>query len=112
MTRTRDAIHALAAVLLSAVTGCADRNDASANSGGVKQTRFPGQVTAGGGTSGEVIARTGRATEGEYRGGTPGIAGGAGGTTGGPATGGTVQETGKGPAGTVPPPAGQTAGSR
>lgn len=73
--------------------------------GGVIQTKFPGQVTAGGGTSGQVLARSAKpVTEGTYSGGQPGIAGGAGGTTGGAATAGTVQETGHGPShGTTQP---------
>jgi len=73
--------------------------------GGVIQTKFPGQVTAGGGTSGQVLARNAKpVTEGSYAGGTPGIAGGAGGTTGGAATAGTVQESGQGPSkGTTQP---------
>lgn len=73
---------------------------------GIRKTGFPGMVTAGGGTSGEVIARSGKpVTDGSYAGGTPGIAGGAGGTTGGTATGGTVQESGQGPSGNTAPPA-------
>lgn len=73
--------------------------------GGVIQTHFPGQVTSGGGTSGQVIARSaGPVTEGSYAGGHPGMAGGAGGTTGGAATAGTVQESGQGPSqGTTQP---------
>lgn len=73
--------------------------------GGVLQTKFPGQVTAGGGTSGQVLARNAKpVTEGSYAGGTPGIAGGSGGTTGGAATAGTVQESGQGPSrGTTQP---------
>jgi hypothetical protein len=65
---------------------------------GVIQTKFPGQVTAGGGSSGQVMARSAKPeTNAAYAGGTPGIAGGAGGTTGGAALGGTVTETGHGP---------------
>jgi hypothetical protein len=67
------------------------------------QTRFPGQVTAGGGTSGDVMARSGKAVDGNYAGGTPGIAGGAGGNTGGAATGGTVRESGRGPTQSIAP---------
>ncbi|MFC0133062.1 hypothetical protein [Massilia eurypsychrophila] len=73
---------------------------------GIRKTNFPGGVTAGGGTSGEVIARSQKpVTDGSYAGGTPGIAGGAGGTTGGTATAGAVRESGHGPSGTTAPPA-------
>ena len=73
---------------------------------GVVQTKFPGQVTSGGGTSGQVMARSSKPeTNAAYAGGTPGIAGGAGGTTGGAAMGGTVAETGQGPTQGVTPPA-------
>jgi hypothetical protein len=90
----------VAAVLASACSR-PDRADA-----GVRKTNFPGMVTAGGGTSGEVMARSQKpVTDGSYAGGTPGIAGGAGGTTGGPATAGTVQESGHGPSGKTAPPA-------
>ena len=73
---------------------------------GVRQTGFPGQVTAGGKTSGEVMARAGGAGSGRagagqegMRGqasagsvaGTPSIAEGAGGTTSGAAMGGTSE---------------------
>lgn len=77
---------------------------------GVIQTRFPGQVTAGGLTSGQVMARSSKPeTNAAYAGGTPGIAGGSGGTTGGAALGGTVAETGQGPSQgvTAPSSAGQ-----
>lgn len=86
-----------------ALAGCDSGQHAA--SGGVIQTKFPGQVTAGGGTSGAVIARTSRpVTDGTYAGGTPGIAGGSGGTTSGAATAGTVQESGQGPSqGTTQP---------
>lgn len=70
---------------------------------GIGQTGFPGQVTAGGGTSGEVMARTGAATaaSGNQEGmrgqapggsvaGTPSIPEGSGGTTSGAAMGGTT----------------------
>jgi hypothetical protein len=86
---------ALAALAILAA-GCTGRDTPSVS--GVRQTKFPGQVTAGGGTSGQVLARTDtRTTDATYAGGTPGIAGGSGGNTGGAATGGTVQESGQGP---------------
>ena len=91
----------VAAVLVSACT----RGDKAADAG-IRKTAFPGMVTAGGGTSGEVIARSPKpVTDGSYAGGTPGIAGGAGGNTGGTATAGTVQESGQGPSGNTAPPA-------
>jgi hypothetical protein len=90
------------------VAGC-ERNRTESHNG-ILQTRFPGQVSAGGGTSGQVLARSGRpVTDATYAGGTPGIAGGSGGTTGGAATGGTVRETGQGPSegATLPSSAGR-----
>jgi hypothetical protein len=88
----------------SSLGGC-ERGHANARDG-VVQTRFPGQVTAGGGTSGQVMARSAKPeTNAAYAGGTPGIAGGAGGNTGGAAMGGTVAETGQGPSSGVTAPA-------
>jgi len=90
----------MAALLLA---GCERSGPVSTSVG---QTKTPGQVSAGGGTSGEVLARNAKPqTDGSYTGGTPFHAGGAGGNTGGTATGGTVQESGKGQAGSpVPAP--------
>lgn len=100
---------ALAAVVLLAACS---RNTAPA-SDGVIQTKFPGQVTSGGGTSGEVIARTARpVTDATYAGGTPGIAGGSGGNTSGAETGGTTRETGQGPTSGVTPPSGAMQGTQ
>lgn len=91
----------VAAVLAS---GCT-REEKAADTG-MRKTGFPGMVTAGGGTSGEVMARNKKpATDGSYAGGTPYHAGGAGGTTGGTATAGAVQESGHGPSGATKPPA-------
>jgi len=87
---------AAVAVLCALLTAC-QRDEAPA-AHGVIQTKYPGQLTAGGGSSGEVMARTARPeTDATYAGGTPGIAGGSGGNTGGAETGGTVRETGQGP---------------
>ncbi|WP_426172734.1 hypothetical protein [Massilia sp. TWR1-2-2] len=95
-------LMAAAAALLAG--GCS-RGDKAADDG-IRKTNFPGGVTAGGGTSGEVIARAQTpVTDGSYAGGTPGIAGGSGGTTGGTATAGAVQESGHGPSGATAPPA-------
>ena len=88
----------------TALAGC-DRGHTNPKDG-VVQTRFPGQVTAGGMTSGQVMARSAKPeTNAANAGGTPGIAGGAGGTTGGAALGGTVTETGQGPSQGVTQPA-------
>ena len=87
----------VAASLCCALLASCRRAEAPATHG-VIQTKFPGQMTAGGGSSGEVMARTARPeTDATYAGGTPGIAGGAGGNTSGAETGGTTQESGQGP---------------
>lgn len=100
--RIRPATAAPAALLalasLLSLSGCGDDRHAGAGSDNpVMQTHFPGEYTAGGGTSGEVIGRSSPVGSGNYQAGTPGIAGGAGGTAGGVATGGAVQESGHGP---------------
>ena len=97
----------LAAGVALLAAGC-NRHENAAD--GVIQTKFPGQVTAGGGSSGQVLARSPKPeTNAAYSGGTPGIAGGSGGTTGGAALGGTVVESGHGPnqGATTPASAGQ-----
>jgi hypothetical protein len=84
-------------------TACS-RQDSAADSG-MRKTKFPGMVTAGGGTSGEVIALAKKPVkDGSTTGGTPFHGGGAGGTAGGAATAGTVQESGHGPSGKTAPP--------
>jgi hypothetical protein len=76
------------AVLLAALLGAGcDRGPKVED--GVVQTKFPGQVSAGGGTSGEVIAQAGGKQTAPPA-GTPGIPQGAGGNTGGAALGGTM----------------------
>ena len=96
-------ILALAACTSALLLSACDKKSAPVV-GSVLQTKFPGQVSAGGGTSGEVLARNAKPqTDGSYTGGTPFHAGGAGGNTGGTATGGTVQESGKGQAGSPAP---------
>ena len=87
------AIHAGVVALLLATAGCKQHGDANQ-----QKTHFPGMVTADGRTSGEVMAANGSGkTNGTYAGGTPGIAGGAGGNTSGAGTGGSTQESGQGP---------------
>src|SRR5437763_1999059 len=94
-----------AALALTLVSGCKQHGDATQ-----EKTHFPGMVTAGGGTSGEVMAaNSGNKTNGVYAGGTPGIAGGAGGNTSGAATGGTSHETGQGPSQGVSAPSAPSA---
>jgi hypothetical protein len=89
----------------SVLAGACTRQDSAADSG-MRKTNFPGMVTAGGGTSGEVIASAKKpAKDGSTAGGTPFHGGGAGGTSGGAATAGTVQESGHGPSGKTAPPA-------
>ncbi len=96
---------ALAAMLVLSA-GCSKQTAPASN--GVIQTKFPGQVTAGGDTSGEIIARTAKpVTDATYAGGTPGIAGGSGGNTSGAEVGGTTRETGQGPTSGVTDPSGK-----
>lgn len=93
----------------AALAGC-DRGHTDAKDG-VIQTRFPGQVTAGGLTSGQIIARSPKPeTNAVYGGGSPFIAGGSGGNTGGAALGGTVTETGQGPSRGITDPSGAIQG--
>jgi hypothetical protein len=88
-----------------ALLAACSQGGASDSAAAVRNTGFPGQVTAGGGTSGEVMAAAKKATDGSYAGGTPYIAGGSGGNTGGAAPGGTVRESGHAPSGNTTPPA-------
>jgi hypothetical protein len=99
-------MHAAAAALLLSAAGCKQHGDNA-----MRETKFPGMVSAGGGTSGQVMARnSGPKTDGTYAGGTPGIAGGAGGNTAGAGTGGTTRETGQGPSSGISTPSNGTAG--
>lgn len=93
------------AVMAACLLGACDRDRADSES---RQTKFPGMVTAGGATSGEVMATAKKSTDGSYAGGTPGTAGGMEGNTGGAKMGGTVAESGHAPTGTAPPAAKQT----
>jgi hypothetical protein len=93
-------MHAGAAALLLSAAGCKKHGDEA-----MRETKFPGMVSAGGGTSGQVMAANGKSkTDGTYAGGTPGIAGGAGGNTSGAGTGGSTRETGQGPSSGVSTP--------
>ena len=92
----------MAALVVLAAVGCKQHGDEAQ-----RKTKFPGMVTADGGTSGQVMAaHGGPKTNAVYAGGTPGIAGGSGGNTAGAATGGSVRETGQGPSGGVTRPSG------
>lgn len=91
-------MHGIAAAALLA--GCQPHGDNAQ-----RQTKFPGMVSAGGGTSGQVLAaHGGPKTDATYAGGTPGIAGGSGGNTSGAGTGGTTTDTGQGPSSGVSNP--------
>jgi len=93
----------VAAALAILVAGC-DRGQAPA-ANGIIQTKYPGQVSSGGMTSGQLMARTARPeTDATYAGGTPGIAGGSGGNTSGAEIGGATRETGQGPSSGVTQP--------
>ncbi|TFW09755.1 hypothetical protein E4K72_04360 [Oxalobacteraceae bacterium OM1] len=64
------------------LAGCDRGGDGAAANTGARQTHFPGQITAGGSTSGEVLAKNSAQTA-NMAGGTPGIPKGSGGNTGG-----------------------------
>lgn len=96
---------------VASVVGC-DRGREQAVDG-VIQTKYPGQVSAGGATSGTILAQTSRpTTNAVYAGGTPGIAGGSGGNTSGANIGGSTRETGEGPATGVTDPSGVQPGTQ
>ena len=77
---------ALAASLLAG--GCTEQHGILP--GTVAQTKFPGQLAAGGMGSGEVMQRTKQATTSSMPSGTPGIPEGSGGNTSGVGMGGTT----------------------
>ena len=111
-----------------ALAGCG-RADVTAANHGIRQTGFPGQITAGGDTSGRVLARNapaapaapapaasssqapqetarGQSTTGSVA-GTPSIGEGSGGTTSGAEMGGTTPgaaatKSAPGPGGAAP----------
>jgi hypothetical protein len=102
------AIGAAVAALMLVAAGCKQHGDANQ-----QQTHFPGMITAGGHTSGQVMAANGGGkTNGTYAGGTPGIAGGAGGNSSGAGIGGTTQESGQGPTQGVSAPSGGAAAAQ
>lgn len=77
------------AAVVGLLAACSESDSDRAGTG-AQQTRFPGQVSAGGGTSGEVMARSAPpADTAAMPSGTPGIPQGSGGTTSGAAMGGT-----------------------
>ena len=80
----------LLGLLLPVFLVACDREDGAASDTGARQSRFPGQVSAGGGTSGEVMARNKGVADTPDPSGTPGIPQGSGGTTSGAAMGGTT----------------------
>ncbi|WP_151636133.1 hypothetical protein [Noviherbaspirillum aerium] len=83
--RTRTSAIALLA-MAAALAGCGRDGPATADNG-ITQTKFPGQLSAGGGTSGEIMAQAAGGTTAKTPSGTPGIPQGAGGNTGGAAMG-------------------------
>jgi hypothetical protein len=89
MTRT---IHPSTLALLLAgalaASGCGRQDDMHPS--GVKQTGFPGQLTAGGGSSGSVLSQAKVVSRSTAPAGTPGIPQGSGGNTSGAAMGGTT----------------------
>lgn len=75
------------------VSACAPSHDGAAGKSSVRQTQFPGQVSAGGQTSGQLMQDAGAMKETPDPEGTPGIPQGAGGNTGGAAMGGEARGT-------------------
>ncbi|WP_194721881.1 hypothetical protein [Noviherbaspirillum malthae] len=85
--RTRiTALPLVAVVLALTLAGC-NKDSQTAADNGIRQTKFPGQLSAGGGTSGEVMAQASNSSKAGAPSGTPGIPQGAGGNTGGAAMG-------------------------
>jgi hypothetical protein len=80
---------AIAALLTLTLAGCNDNRGGNITAS-ERQTKFPGMVAAGGGTSGEVMKQSGEKVGAAMPAGTPGIPGGAGGNTSGAAMGGTT----------------------
>ncbi|WP_313033907.1 hypothetical protein [Massilia alkalitolerans] len=103
--------HGALALLAVLAIGCDRGRNPSV--GGIEQTKYPGQVTAGGRTAGAIIASTAKpVTDATYAGGQPGTAGGSGGNTGGAQLGGSTTETGGGPSSGVAPSSGAQPGTQ
>jgi len=81
-----------AAIACAVLAACSppERGGASRDAAAIAKTEFPGQLTAGGGTSGEVMARAQTSGANPSEAGTPGIPQGAEGNVGGTAPGGTT----------------------
>lgn len=101
--------------MLAALGGCQRGQEPAAEAkSGIVQTKFPGDFTSGGATSGQVMSQSASAAGSGNPSGTPGIPQGSGGNTGGAAMGGTTggtappggaQDAGKESAGNTPPAA-------
>lgn len=85
----RDGALLVATFAFVALAGCHQPTSTEPETSAVEllQTGFPGQVTAAGGTSGEVMAAAGEFQQQGNDQGTPGIPKGSGGNTGGAETG-------------------------
>src|SRR5690606_31111141 len=96
MSATRMRVLLCLSLALSAAA-CAPQQDASSDKSdrvaGVRQTQFPGQVTAGGKTSGQLMQQAGALKDNPDPEGTPGIPQGSGGNTGGSAMSGEARGT-------------------
>lgn len=93
--------------LLILLAGCGEDKP---QPGTVRQTGFPGQISAGGSSSGEIMSRKPNTVAGMPA-GTPGIPGGSGGNVAGASLGATAQgeSTAGGSAGPTAAQAGQPA---
>ena len=70
---------------LSAAACSPQQKNGSDTGTAIRQTQFPGQVSAGGATSGQLMSQTGKIKDEPEVEGTPGIPKGSGGNTGGAA---------------------------
>lgn len=78
---------------LSAAACSPQQETGSAAGASIRQTQFPGQVSAGGATSGQLMSQAGKIKDEPETEGTPGIPQGSGGNTGGAAMGGEARGT-------------------
>jgi predicted small lipoprotein YifL len=76
--------------LTLALAACGEQGGAGGQPVSQQQTHFPGMVTAGGNTSGEVMKQSGEKVGASMPAGTPGTPRGMEGNTGGTALGGTT----------------------